>query len=343
MEESESVDTRAEVLLVDDDPIVLDTLGRGLNDAGYGVQVCADAASALESYRASPPDVAVVDIRLPDLPGTDLATRCLDVVYRPIVILSGHADRQLVDQAIGSGVIAYLVKPIATHQLIPSIETACARFRRSRVQLASHLGAPAQSNPLQTVIDQFRFGIYVLGRGHEIIHLNRAAQALLKGGEYLTGVHGRLRAAAGSDRPRFEALVDEALGAGGERPPLAGAAMHIIGSAAGRGLFLWASPLRSLTADTSPCAVLVAVDPEQAATPPKRILRTLFGLTDKESELAQAILNGQTVEEYSRGHYVTPNTVRTHLKSIYRKTQTARQAELVRLLTPLNLHYVDQD
>ena len=343
MEEPDSVDTRAEVLLVDDDPIVLDTLGQGLSDAGYGVQVCADAGSALKSYRASPPDVAIVDIRLPDLSGTDLAARCLDVVYRPIVILSGHTDPQLVDQAIGSGVIAYLVKPIATHQLIPSIETACARFCRSRVQLASHLGAPAQSNPLQTVIDQFRFGIYVLGREHEIIHLNRAAQALLKSGEYLVSGHGRLRALNGGERPRFEALVDEALDQAGERPQLKGGAMHMPGAAVGRGLFLWASPLRRFTTDTSPFAILVTVDPEQTGTPPKRILRTLFGLTDKESELAQAILNGHTVEEYSRSHYVTANTVRTHLKSIYRKTQTARQADLVRLLTPLNLHYVDQD
>lgn len=343
MEDAGSIGTRAEVLLVDDDPIVLDTLGQGLSDAGYGVQVCANAAAALQAYRSSPPDVAVVDIRLPDLSGTDLATRCLDIVYRPIVILSGHTDRELVDRAIGSGVIAYLVKPIAAHQLIPSIETACARFCDSRARLASHLGAVARDNPLQTVIDKFRFAIYVLGGGHEIIHLNRSARELLAEGNYLVHANGRLRALKGSDRARFEALIGEALEPADERCQRQGAAMHMVGGALGRGLFLWASPLPGFTVDESPYAIVVAVDPEQAATPPKRILRTLFGLTAKESELAQAILNGHTVEEYSRAHYVTTNTVRTHLKSIYRKTQTVGQADLVRLLTPLNLQYMEQD
>jgi DNA-binding CsgD family transcriptional regulator len=64
-------------------------------------------------------------------------------------------------------------------------------------------------------------------------------------------------------------------------------------------------------------------------------LKTLYGLTRKETGLVNGLLAGLSLEEYCSRNFVTANTVRTHLKSICRKTGTNRQAEVVRLFSSM--------
>jgi response regulator NasT len=119
---------RRRVLLVDDDRLVLATLQRGLAAMGYAVEVCDNGREALERHRQTPADIVILDIRMPDMSGLELARAMLQAVYRPILMLSAHDDGLIVGEAIALGVSGYLVKPIEVNQLIPSIEAALARF-----------------------------------------------------------------------------------------------------------------------------------------------------------------------------------------------------------------------
>jgi DNA-binding response OmpR family regulator len=130
----------AHIQLVDDDPVVTATLKDGLGAAGYTIAVNHDAGSALAAYRSQPPDLAIVDIGLPDMPGTDLAAAMLRHLYRPILILSSHSDGPRVRKAIDSGVVGYLVKPLSAQQLVPSIETTLARFADIGAEVVKRLG-----------------------------------------------------------------------------------------------------------------------------------------------------------------------------------------------------------
>jgi DNA-binding CsgD family transcriptional regulator len=83
-------------------------------------------------------------------------------------------------------------------------------------------------------------------------------------------------------------------------------------------------------------AILFIHDPSERAKLEPAALRRLYGLTGAETRLAVLIAQGRTVSEVCALLDVTPNTVRTHLKRIFQKTQTRSQSQLVyELLTGL--------
>ncbi len=87
------------VLVVDDDPDVLEYLSMFLQDHGYEVRVAADAGAALETLKAFSPDVILVDVLLPGRSGLDLLVhlrRSADWGAVPLVVVTGH-DQVLQD------------------------------------------------------------------------------------------------------------------------------------------------------------------------------------------------------------------------------------------------------
>lgn len=323
--------SRGRVLLVDDDQIVLDVLTYGLREAEYSVEGCSDAASALAAYKSLPPDVAIIDIGLPDMDGTNLVERLLQFQYRPILVLSGHSDAASVDQAIDSGVIGYLVKPVTTAQLIPSIETAMARFGQLNQCMAQRFGdAGMTARQLAAAMDQLAFGVIIVDRRHRVIHCNHLAGNLLDASAVLCKKQGKLRSKAKGQE--FVRMLDNSLDSG-DSPGLYGINLHHPDKDVE--VQVWATALAGSEVDSDRAAILVINDPSVNTIASSNLLKTLYGFTNKESELAQALGNGLTVNEYCTRAFVTANTARTHLKSIYRKTSTNRQTELIRLLARL--------
>ena len=120
--------SKVHILLVDDDRLVLATLKQGLSKMGYTVTTCDNGQDALEFYRHTPPDLAVLDVRMPGMSGLETARAMLETAYRPILMLSAYDDLAIVKEAVTMGVTGYLVKPIEANQMAPSIEAALARF-----------------------------------------------------------------------------------------------------------------------------------------------------------------------------------------------------------------------
>jgi two-component system, response regulator PdtaR len=116
------------LLLIDDEPIVLTTLSNGLRQMGYRVSTCENSTKAIDSYRLDLPDLVVLDYRIPDINGLELAKLLLGIEHRPIIMLSAYNDLPIVREAIDIGVAGYLTKPVEAERLRPSIEAALARF-----------------------------------------------------------------------------------------------------------------------------------------------------------------------------------------------------------------------
>ncbi len=119
------------LLLVDDDRLILTTLGGGLRDAGFRVSEAADGSGALELARRQRPDLAILDLRMPGLSGVETAQR-LNHQGVPFIVLSAHDDREEVAAAAGEGALGYVVKPVDVSQLVPAIHTALERARDFR-------------------------------------------------------------------------------------------------------------------------------------------------------------------------------------------------------------------
>lgn len=79
-------------------------------------------------------------------------------------------------------------------------------------------------------------------------------------------------------------------------------------------------------------AVMVISDPDQAPEPAAATLARLFGLTPALGRLAAALAAGRTLAEYAEEAAITEGTARWHLKELFARTGTSRQAELVRML-----------
>jgi response regulator NasT len=115
------------VLLVDDDRLVLATLGKGLEQSGYAVQACASVEEAKRVIALDAPDIAVLDVRMPGISGLDLASELSKEQHIPFIFLTAYSETDVVMKAAENGALGYLVKPVDIPQLVPAIEAGLAR------------------------------------------------------------------------------------------------------------------------------------------------------------------------------------------------------------------------
>ncbi|MDQ3671081.1 MAG: response regulator [Actinomycetota bacterium] len=116
------------VLIAEDETIIRLDLKGLLEAAGFAV--CAEARDGEEAVRLAretAPDVALLDVKMPQLDGIEAARRILDDRPIPIVMVTAYGERELVSRAVEAGVFGYLVKPFREADLLPAIETARAR------------------------------------------------------------------------------------------------------------------------------------------------------------------------------------------------------------------------
>lgn len=124
--------TRPRVLVVDDDRLVLATLGAGLRHAGYDAREAASGEEALRLCETERPDIVLLDVRMPEMDGVQAARLIRERFGIPFLFLSAYSDEALVRQAAAEGALGYLVKPLDVVQLAPSLEAALARAREIR-------------------------------------------------------------------------------------------------------------------------------------------------------------------------------------------------------------------
>jgi DNA-binding response OmpR family regulator len=115
------------LLLVDDDPLLLDSVGYSLTRAGYEVRTASTQAEALKLARAAPPDLAILDIGLPDGDGLKLCQALQLHRPVPVIFLTAH-DREM-DVILGfeHGADDYVSKPFSMAELIMRVGAVLRR------------------------------------------------------------------------------------------------------------------------------------------------------------------------------------------------------------------------
>ena len=122
---SGETDQPPRLLIVDDHPIWRDGVARDLQEAGLAVVGTAgDGAQALRVAAATRPQVVLLDLHLPDLPGAEVIQRllALDASIR-ILVLSASGERQDVLDAMTAGATGYLVKSARLTELVAAVQT----------------------------------------------------------------------------------------------------------------------------------------------------------------------------------------------------------------------------
>ncbi len=127
------------VVVAEDEAVIRLDLVEQLTDLGYQVVgQCGDGATAVDLCRALEPDVALLDINMPGSDGLTAARAITPAGSTAVIMLTAYGQRELIDQAVSAGAMAYLTKPWSESDLVPAIETARARFAEMR-QLTSQV------------------------------------------------------------------------------------------------------------------------------------------------------------------------------------------------------------
>lgn len=124
------IDSRAQVILVDDDPHLRQALSQTLDLAGLKVVALADAQGLADRIEADWPGVVVSDIRMPGIDGLQLLEQLHGRDSEiPVLLITGHGDVPLAVQAMRAGAYDFLEKPFATDALLDSVRRALALRR----------------------------------------------------------------------------------------------------------------------------------------------------------------------------------------------------------------------
>ena len=115
------------VLVVDDEPGLLELAGQYLRRAGYTVRLAATGERALAAVATQVPDMVILDLRLPDIAGEEVCTRIRRTSDVPILMLtakSGEEDRL---RGLSLGADDYLVKPFSPRELVARVRAILRR------------------------------------------------------------------------------------------------------------------------------------------------------------------------------------------------------------------------
>ncbi|MCJ8506578.1 helix-turn-helix transcriptional regulator [Rhizobium lemnae] len=200
------------------------------------------------------------------------------------------------------------------------------------VFLASRL-AFSEAKVMSNTLSSLGLAAFVLGADMKVMAMNGEAEVLSP--RITTGYRERLvlesKATTSLLTAAFLAVTSSVMGTVQSLPLM---------SANGQEpLILHLLPVRRAAHDVfgRGLAILVVTAPGKQGAPDMRVLSGLFDLTPSEGKIARELAKGLSIEEISKLHSISMDTVRTHVKRILTKTGTNRQPELVALLLGLSL------
>lgn len=195
------------------------------------------------------------------------------------------------------------------------------------------MAADGRWRSLAEALDSLPTGVFLLDRYGQILHANRAAEAILAEGDGLSaGLQGLEASLAGESRGLQVLIANTACAED------AGQLIAISRPSGKRPYQVLATPIRvpqSAAGFFATAAAVFVTDPERLPELPRESLRRVYGLTPSEADLAAKLASGMSLDKAAEDIGVTRETVRSRLKIIFAKTDTHRQAELIRLLLTL--------
>jgi response regulator NasT len=118
------------IIIADDESIIRMDLKEMLEEAGHVVIAeASNGVKALELVRGQKPDLVIMDVKMPEMDGITAAKIISNEKIAPVLLLTAFSQKDIVDKAKDSGVLAYLVKPVKEESLFPAMQIALSRFQ----------------------------------------------------------------------------------------------------------------------------------------------------------------------------------------------------------------------
>jgi DNA-binding CsgD family transcriptional regulator len=187
---------------------------------------------------------------------------------------------------------------------------------------------------LAGALEAVRHGIITVTVDDVVVHLNSAAEQILHACDGLSVHSGRLTATSTrAERELLRALHDALAVDSGSVPT--SRSLTCARPSGKRPYIIHVLPSPPHDTDHPPrhnTALVMVIDPEAEPEAPMALMRRFYRLTRAEADVALRMMHGADPKQISDELSVSLTTVRTHLQRVFEKTDTHRQAELVRLL-----------
>lgn len=130
------------ILLVEDDPTIRLTMEFALSREGHAVISAADGREALKKYKESRPDLILLDLMIPKVPGLEVARLIrLDDTHTPIVMVTALGEDDDIVAGLDAGADDYLTKPFSTKELLARV--------RAQLRRVEAVGGVVERAPLE--------------------------------------------------------------------------------------------------------------------------------------------------------------------------------------------------
>lgn len=217
-----------------------------------------------------------------------------------------------------------------------------ALLRRLLPYLERSLRAGQMLKRTQTVrqvaldaLDVMPIGVILVSLGGAVLAANKVARDVMSGRDVITIGRNGLEVVTEGRKMRFRDILASAVKPLERNRPSRPLAFSLVRPTGHRPLSLLISPVRTplrSAAWDEPAAVLFIGDPEHSGEIDEARLRQIYGLTGAEARIAALLARGYRLDEIAEILDVAYETTRKHLKQIFGKTGTGRQADLVRMV-----------
>ena len=121
------------ILVIDDDETVRESLATVLEEQGFAVDTTGNGMEAIEKSKANLYNLALIDIRLPDMEGTRLLAEMRETTPKMVkIIITGYPSLQNAIQAVNNGADGYLIKPFNMDNLLDAIKEQFKKQEEAR-------------------------------------------------------------------------------------------------------------------------------------------------------------------------------------------------------------------
>ncbi|NER12764.1 response regulator [Leptobacterium flavescens] len=112
------------ILAIDDQELILMSLEFRLTELGYDVKSANNAKEGIELFNSYEPDLVIVDINMPDMPGTEVVKyiRTIKNSSTPVMILSGNTDKDIIANSFDIGIEDYMEKPVSLDEIYTRVK-----------------------------------------------------------------------------------------------------------------------------------------------------------------------------------------------------------------------------
>ena len=142
------------VIVAEDEAIIRMDLIEMLREAGYNViGEAANGREAISLARHLKPDLAILDVKMPEIDGISAAEVIVGEKLAAVLMLTAFSQRELVERARDAGAMAYLVKPFSISDLTPAIEMALGRYAQIQV-LEAEVGELGERLEARKLVDR---------------------------------------------------------------------------------------------------------------------------------------------------------------------------------------------